>query len=190
MTHSKSDDEHGALFVISKVMDEPNATRQPPSDAFPADELSIGKEEDHEEDQPVINNFTKKESNGVLQLKLMVLFILVVSAATIASVFFLYITRGETSQFKAKFRNDVAKLLYGVGSSLHRTLGLLDSLAVAYISHATYQNDTWPFVTLPHFGARLAKILPLTDAIIITVAPIDYPEKRKAWEEYSLQNDE
>jgi hypothetical protein len=35
----------------------------------------------------------------------------------------------------------------------------------------------------------MAKILPLTDAIIITLLPIVWPEKRKAWEEYSLEND-
>jgi hypothetical protein len=113
-----------------------------------------------------------------------------VSASTIASGVYIYIKRSETSQFEAKFNNDAAKVLGGIGSSLHRTLGLLDSLAVTYVSHARSQNDTWPFVTVPDFGARMAKVLPLTDAFFIGMAPLVHPENRKDWEAYSVENDE
>jgi hypothetical protein len=172
--------------LIPEVRREANLKRELSVDSLSLDDMSMDKEED----QPSSCKITKKETQDVLQLKLLVLLILVVSAATIASGAFVYITRGEKSQFETKFNNDAVKVLESVGSSLHRTLGLLDSLAVTYVSYAQSQNDTWPFVALPNFGARMAKVLPLTDAFAINMAPIVHPETRREWEEFSLQNDE
>jgi hypothetical protein len=188
MTSMKSDDnENGPSIVVSKVVGKKsNLTRQLSSDSLSVEELSM----ERDDEQPLSNETTKKETKDVLHLKVLVILILVISATTIASGAFLYITRGETSQFEAKYYNDAAKVLDGVGSSLHRTLGLLDSLAVTCVSYANSQNNTWPFVALPDFGARMAKVLPLTDAAIISLLPIVYPGKREEWEAYSVeQND-
>jgi hypothetical protein len=136
------------------------------------------------------NEISTRETREVLRLKLLVLFILVASASIIASCAFVYIKKGESSQFENKFNNDAAKVLNGVGGSLHRTLGVLDSIAVSYVSHARNHNDTWPFVTLPDFGAKMAKLLPLTDATLISLLPIIHPEKRKEWEVYARENKE
>jgi hypothetical protein len=187
---TRTSDDLDASTVIRlpevEALESPIIMRQLSVDSLSLDEVSM----ENEDNDPLDNVITKKETKDVLQLKILVLSILVISACTIATCMFLYITRGETKQFEAQFNNDAAKLLDGVVSSLHRTLGLLDSLAVTYVSYAQSQNHTWPFVTLPHFGARMAKILPLSDAIIITLLPIVYPEKRKEWEEYSLKNDQ
>ena len=145
---------------------------------------------DNEEDTPLGHEISKKETKDVLYLKLMVLFILVVSATTIASCVYIYITRNETAQFESKFQNDADKVFVAIGSSLHRTLGLLDTLSVTYVSYALDQNLSWPFVTLPNFGARMAKLLPLTDAVSISLLPIIHPEVRHEWEAYSLKNDQ
>jgi hypothetical protein len=183
---SRFDRDMSSASYVPEVMERSDLARQPSFDDLSAEEQSVEKEYDHPLDSPV----TKKETKDVLHLKLLVLLILVVSAATIASGVFLYITKGETSQFEAKYSNDATKVLHGVGSSLHRTLGLLDSLAVTFVSYAQSQNSTWPFVSLPDFGARMAKVLPLTDAIVCTLLPVVRPEKRKEWEVYSLKNDE
>jgi hypothetical protein len=163
--------------------------RQLSVNSFSEDGPSVAE---HDEDSPLgtSNEASIKETKDVLHLKLFVLFILVVSASTIASCVYVYITGNETAQFEAKFNNDADKVFVAIGSSLHQTLGLLDSLAVTYVSYARNQNVTWPFVTLPDFGARMAKLLPLTDAISISLLPIIHPEVRKEWEAYSLNNDE
>jgi hypothetical protein len=139
-----------------------------------------------ESDIPTDNDFSKKETKDVIRLKLLVFLILAASASTIAACVYRYISQSETSQFESKFVYDASKIFQSVGSSLDRTLGALDSLAVTMVSYARDENITWPFVTLPDFGVKMAKLLPLTDACLINVIPIVYPEKRKEWEEYSL----
>jgi hypothetical protein len=168
------------------MMERIDLVRQPSIDSLSADDVQSMESED---DIGLSNEITKKETKDVLRHKTMVLFMLLASASIIATAVFVYITRGETTHFETKFNNDAEKLIDGVGGSLHRTLGLLDVLAVAYVSHARHQNDTWPFVTLPDYGARMAKLLPLTDAIFVTILPIIHPKQRKQWEEYSLKND-
>ena len=66
----------------------------------------------------------------------------------------------------------------------------MDSLSVTMVSYARDQNETWPFVTLPDFGPRMAKLLPQTDAMLVAIVPIVKPYQRKRWETYSIQNDE
>jgi hypothetical protein len=137
-------------------------------------------------DIPMDSDLSKKETKNVFHLKLVVMLILVVSASTIAASVYRYISQTETSQFESKFGYDASKIFQSMGNSLERTLGSMDSLAVTMVSYARDLNDTWPFVTLPDFGVKMAKLLPLTDAFVISVLPIIYPEKRKEWEEYSL----
>jgi hypothetical protein len=164
----------------------PATKRQLSVDNFSDDEPSVAQ---HDESSRTDREVSKQETKNVLYLKLLVVFILVASASIIAACVYVYITRSETAQFEKKFQNDADKVLVAIESSLHRTLGLLDSLAVTLVSYAHDQNASWPFVTLPNFGARMAKVLPLTDAVSITVLPIIHPEIRTKWEEYSLSND-
>ena len=168
------------------TMEEPNLIRQQSEKSISEDEPSAVEQEG---DAPIGHEVSKQDTKEVLRLKALVLLILVVSASTIASCVYLYITRNETAQFESKFTNDADKVLVAIGTSLHRTLGLLDSLAVTFVSHAHEQNDKWPFVTLPDFGDRMAKLLPLTDAVFLSLVPIVHPEERTEWEAYSLKHD-
>ena len=144
-----------------------------------------------EPDSPVaVNTISKQATKNVIHLKILVIAILIVSASSLAACAFSFITKSETKQFEAKFGNDAHKVFEAIGSSLDRTLGLMDSVAVTLVSFARYQNDTWPFVTLPDFGSRMAKLLPQTDAIFINVLPIVHPHQKKNWEAYSIQHDE
>jgi hypothetical protein len=148
-----------------------------------------GKSVTNESDSPILNEMSKKATKKVFHLKLLLLLILLASASSLASFAYIYIKRSETKQFESKFGYDTNKIFQAVGSSLDQTLGLLDSLAVTLVSYARDNNDKWPFVTLPDFGPRMAKLLPLTDAFTVNVLPLVYPEQRKQWEAYSIQND-
>jgi hypothetical protein len=69
-------------------------------------------------------------------------------------------------------------------------MGLLDSLSVLFVSFSRITNQTWPYVTMPDFAVRMAKILPLTDAISVNLLPIVHASDRREWEEYSVANDQ
>jgi hypothetical protein len=138
----------------------------------------------------MVNVISKNATKNVLHLKILVIIILLVSATTLAVCAYSYTKKSENKQFESKFGYDAHKVLDAVGSSLDKTLGLMDSLAVTLVSYAKDKNDKWPFVTLPDFGPRMAKLLPQTDAFNIIILPIVYPHQRNEWETYSIQNDE
>ena len=132
---------------------------------------------------------SSKETKDVIRLKLFVCLILLTSAFTIASIVYVYITRNESSTFESNFNDDASKVLEAIGSSLDRTLGVLDSVNILLVSHAMQMRDKWPFVTLPNFGEKMAKLFPLTDILKISIAPVVYPKQRLEWEQYSLNMD-
>ena len=140
---------------------------------------------DHEDQSGKV--ISKKETKNVLFLKLLVCFILVTSAFTIASIVYVYVTRSESSTFESNFNDDAYKVLEAIGSSLDRTLGVLDSVSVLYVSHAQQMGDEWPFVTLPNFEAKMAKLFPLTDVLKVYFLPMVYPDQLAEWGRYSLQ---
>ena len=144
----------------------------------------------NESDIPMVNAISEKATKHVYHLKALVIIILIASASTLAACASAFVKNSETKQFESKFGYDAHKVFEAIGSSLDKTLGLLDSLAVTMVSYATDKNDKWPFVTLPDFGPRMLKLLPQTDAFTVNILPIVYPHQRNKWEEYSTQNDE
>jgi hypothetical protein len=143
----------------------------------------------NESDIPMVNVISKKATKNVFHLKILVIAILIVSASVLAACAYSFIKRSETKQFESKYGYDAHKVFEAIGSSLDKTLGLMDSLAVTLVSYAKDKNDKWPFVTLPDFGPRMAKLLPQTNAFTVTILPIVKPSQREQWEAYSIQND-
>lgn len=136
-----------------------------------------------------------RETKAVFILKLIVVLVLILSATIVGTSTFLFLSRNEDQQFQLQYKEDAYKILEAMGSSLDKTLGLLDSVAVQLDSHATSQqqqqqesSSSWPFVTLPDFAVKLSKIFPLTDAIVVNVHPLVRNDQREAWENYAQNN--
>jgi hypothetical protein len=130
----------------------------------------------------------KRETRHVWRLKFIVMTVLAASAAAVASTVYFYLTWAQEDQFEKQYEEDSQKIKHAIGASLDKTLGIMDSVAVTWVSSARMMNQTWPFVTLPDFAVRMAKLVPLTDAMNIGILPIVVPEKRQAWEQYAAQN--
>jgi hypothetical protein len=128
----------------------------------------------------------KRETVAVTWLRLLVVLVLVISTVAASFSIHSYLTKSETERFESQFKDDSHKILEAAGSSLDKTLGLLDSIAVSLVSEADFTNQSWPFVTMPNFAVRMAKILPLTDAIIINVLPYVKNDLRAEWEAYTV----
>jgi hypothetical protein len=142
-----------------------------------------------EEDEEHHGGIARKETTTVNLLKLAVAVVLVVSLIGAAMAVHRY-TRGiELAKFRDAFRSDAQKIVEAIESSLEKTLSSFDSLAVSLISQAIASNSTWPFVTLPHFGVRVAKILPASNALFVNFLPLVQTDERLEWELYASQND-
>jgi hypothetical protein len=131
----------------------------------------------------------KNETKTVFRLKLTVILVLILAAVGVAVLIYRYTAGTEESVFEYQFANDANKVLAAAGSSLDRTLGALDILAVTLVSSARAANESWPFVTLPDFALRASKILPLSDAVTINFNPLVTTTTRLEWEAYSLHHD-
>jgi hypothetical protein len=130
----------------------------------------------------------KQETAAVWRIKFIVLLVLVASTSAVAATAYTYLSSNQEAQFRKQFQEDSSKVLAAIGVSLDKTFGLLDSVAVSWVSVARMTNQTWPFVTMPDFAVRMAKLVPLTDAMNLVILPIVAPDKRQAWEEYAAQN--
>jgi hypothetical protein len=142
-----------------------------------------------EDEDETHNGIAQKETTTVHWLKLAVAVVLMVSLIGAALAVHRY-TRGiEVAKFRDAFDSDAQKIVEAIESSLEKTLSSFDSLAVSLVSHALASNSTWPFVTLPHFGVRVAKILPASNALFVNFLPLVQTKQRLDWEAYASQND-
>ena len=130
-----------------------------------------------------------EETVDVHRFKFIVLLVLLWVVLIASPWVFAFTTKTEQSQFEQKFQSDASKILEAVRMSIDNTLMPMDSLALALVSHAKAQNDTWPFVTIPDYGARVAKMLPMADSIWISVLPVVAPADRLQWEDYARGHD-
>jgi hypothetical protein len=134
--------------------------------------------------------FADRESQAVSYLRLVVLAVLVTTAACTAIAVFFYTRNSELRAFRASFKNDSQHVVEAVASSLYLWLGAMDAYVVSAVSIARATNQTWPFVTIPDAAVRLAKLRSLTKAESVHQAHyIQGVSEREQWENYTAVND-
>lgn len=132
---------------------------------------------------------SEKESNEVFHFKFIVISVLLLVVIIVTPWVFSYTTNSEQDKFVQKFNSDASKILEAVRISIDNSLMPMDALALALVSHAKDHNNTWPFVTIPDYGARVAKVLPSAHSNWISVLPVVTPAERQQWENYSRTHD-
>ena len=140
--------------------------------------------EDERQDDPI----AKRETRAVMNLKVLVAFVLLCCTVGTAYAVYHFATEAEESKFEAQFEDDAHKVLEAIGSHLDIAFGSLDALFVSMLSFAQATNQSWPFVTIPDFGIRSAKIRSMSGLIYITHLPLVTPENRLDWEAYSIEH--
>jgi hypothetical protein len=136
------------------------------------------------------NLIGKRETAVVTRLRLVLFFVLAVSAVGVASTVYVYLKTIEESAFQTQFDDDAIKILQTVANTIESILSASDNLAVLSVSFARATNQTWPFVTLPDFPVRIAKIMPSTRTFNMNILPLVTPARRIEWEAYVLQHDD
>ena len=137
----------------------------------------------------VETTLTIDETKAVYWLKYCVLFVLAMAAIMIAMAYYFHSKRYEVTKFQERFDSDATKVLDSLGFTLDLTLSAVDSFVVNMISFTKYTNATWPFVTIPNYAVRTAKIRTLSKAFIIGQFQLVSHEQRNEWELYASQND-
>jgi hypothetical protein len=185
MQHPPSDidNEEGAAASVSAGSDYGGTSVATSNDAT---QNNKNKSANKPEEQDII---AKEEDTAVFRLKLLVLAVLVVSTVGIAMVVYLYTSDAEEDDFEAQFIGDSSKIFESIGSTLELTLGAVDSFLVGLVSFARFTNATWPYVTLPDYAVRVAKVRSLSKAVLVTQYHFVTDGQRTTWENYSVAND-
>ena len=84
------------------------------------------------------------------------------------------------------FERSAAKVLSSFNAILEEKIAAVAELGVTLISFATYENQSWPFVTVNDFQQRSASTRGLSDAYFLELLPIVRDEERGQWEAYSI----
>lgn len=130
----------------------------------------------------------KAENTAVFRIRLAVIGFLLVCTIGVAVLVYCNTEQGEEEEFESKFLDFSTKILDSFGSSLALSLAATDAFVVSTVSYARAANMTWPFVTVPDFSTRAAKLRADTKTAVILELPVVSDADRDRWDLFSLQN--
>jgi hypothetical protein len=173
----------GGLDDVSRTSDSSNslpALRRYSLDV-PSGSLSLGDEE---------HTFAFRESRLVSCIRLVMLGVLVASAAGTAAAVYSFTRHSEHKAFEVSFENDSKNIVESMGSALFGWLGAIDAYATYAVSVARATNQTWPFVSIPDASVHLAKVRSLSKTLVTHQTHFVTDANKKAWVDYSVSHPE
>jgi len=136
------------------------------------------------------NDIAVQESRAVTIVRFLVVILLLAVTAGVAYGVYFYVSESETEDFENDFDDSSEKVLDSVGSVLDQSLGAIDNFMVSVISYAERSNSTWPYVTIPDFSVRAAKVLSLSKASVFGVYARVTADDRAGWEQWANENND
>lgn len=130
----------------------------------------------------------RNESKVVQLMRILVVTALFATTVTVSLTTYKHTSSKQASDFRQNFESDSNKVLDVVGYDLDRALIAVDSAIVAMVSFARFTNQTWPFVTIPNFELRMAKLRSLCKSIFIQNYMVVLAHQRDEWEIYTSEN--
>eukprot|EP00980_Cylindrotheca_fusiformis_P023107 scaffold10127_cov103-Cylindrotheca_fusiformis.AAC.2 len=116
--------------------------------------------------------------------------LLVATGLAISVAFYAGLRNTERRDFERSFEFQASQIEQAMGAELESKLRALDSMSVATTSYsrkAITPNETWPYITLPHFPHLVASALNIGRGLSISLFPIIYRENMAKWQEYSIR---
>eukprot|EP00977_Amphora_coffeiformis_P003944 scaffold792_cov163-Amphora_coffeaeformis.AAC.3 len=145
-------------------------------------DLSESSERPHnqEEDGGLATNETKLVNRS----KLLVYGVLILAAAAVSSVTYLFLAKEEEDNMKAEFAAYSREILKQAQANADKMFEDMMDLSKDLTSHALDNNLKWPNITLPHFDVRARE----STVRFVAFAPFVTPETREGWEAYSVEH--
>lgn len=156
------------------------------------DNLTTGQsvDGDDEELNRKLETVAHRESKVVQYLRILLVAVLVTTATIISWATYVVTSGSEWDNFRENFQSDARKLVDTVGHDISGALTAVDAMTAAMISFAHFANQTWPFVTVPNFEFRLAKIRSLSKSTTIYMYRLVTSDERMEWERYTAENNQ
>eukprot|EP00934_Nitzschia_sp_Nitz4_P000910 Nitzschia sp. Nitz4//scaffold439_size10204//5658//9665//NITZ4_009080-RA/size10204-processed-gene-0.12-mRNA-1//-1//CDS//3329551869//910//frame0 len=134
------------------------------------------------------NVIARKEDLAVATIRLAMVFVLIACTTGTAVMVFKITRTHEHESMTEHFYDYADKVARAMGFAFAHSLGAVDTFVVSSVSYAAFANMSWPFVTIPNAGIKLAKVRSATKAAIITMVMVVPPEHRDTWDDYSLEH--
>eukprot|EP00339_Tiarina_fusa_P009010 CAMPEP_0117058878 /NCGR_PEP_ID=MMETSP0472-20121206/40893_1 /TAXON_ID=693140 ORGANISM="Tiarina fusus, Strain LIS" /NCGR_SAMPLE_ID=MMETSP0472 /ASSEMBLY_ACC=CAM_ASM_000603 /LENGTH=805 /DNA_ID=CAMNT_0004776357 /DNA_START=1 /DNA_END=2418 /DNA_ORIENTATION=+ len=134
------------------------------------------------------NRLGKRETTAILCLRIVVLSLLIVLAASTSASIYFWVQASDFEAFVSGFDFYSKLVQERFNNAIERKLSAVDSLSVIYTSHALQTGDRFPFVTVPDFEYKGSNARITGDTVMTFYLPYITNETRVAWEEYTQDN--
>lgn len=139
------------------------------------------------EDCPA-NNIAKDETAAVFRLRVIVIVVLMITAAVVSAVVLRSAQSGEMDEFTTQF-SGAAHMVQSAFNDVSAKLSVVSALAVVNDGEEDSLTDelrgkNWPFKTLQNFKERATNARYLSGVMSISVCPLVNVEDREQWELY------
>jgi hypothetical protein len=148
--------------------------------------VSIGSPDTGDEES---EQFAVKETKALFWIRLFLFSVVLVSAVGVAVAVYAYTSGAESDEFEELFDHEATKIFETVERNLDLSLGAIDSFIVGVLSYAHATNATWPYVTIPDYAVRVAKLRAFSKAFVVGQFHFVRGDQREVWEEYSFAHD-
>jgi hypothetical protein len=117
------------------------------------------------------------------------IFVILLAASILVSILIFKIAAtSEETDFQHQFEAQAVQLEASFNKNVELKLGAMETLALAFTSHALDKNAKWPLVTLPDFAPRALSSRELADALSVGIMPVVQSDERRLWEQYTRVN--
>lgn len=132
--------------------------------------------------------FGARETKVISYIRFVVFLVLAGVATAVSISVYRFTGESEDERFESAFVDHSSKLIDAFRTNAARRIAAIDSLSMAFTSHAISLSAEWPFVTLPDYERRASRVMDLAEVIAIFQFPLIANETRKEWESYALEH--
>jgi class 3 adenylate cyclase len=144
---------------------------------------SVGDKNADYPNDTVAKKIATRETRFVTYLRLGLLVILLLAAATVITTVYNLLVAQEANEFERAYVDYSSKLAEAFQSIAVRRLGAIATLSTSITSFALGTNATWPFVTFPKFEAQVRHINELAGVDTTAFAVVVEAKDRAEWEQ-------
>ncbi|CAB9525455.1 Receptor-type guanylate cyclase gcy (Partial), partial [Seminavis robusta] len=130
----------------------------------------------------------KREDQMVMYSKFLVMGVIIVVAATIGGLTYMFVRGQEQKDYEKQYENVVNEIISTSQLRARTIFDNLESLAASLTTEAMDLNMTWPFVVFPNFQIQGMMSNEITGASVVNINPIVPHEIRADWEAFSVAN--
>jgi hypothetical protein len=128
------------------------------------------------------------ETRLVNLLKIAIFFLLLLVTVLVSVGIYKLTEKDETSRFHDHVHIYGHKIEDSFHGAILRRLAALSTMSTSITSYALTSNESFPFVTVPHFEVLGSDLRVQSDAFILHYMPLVNDSIRQDWEKYALEN--